>query len=427
MRQRVRSNQSRGLVTTWIHSAYAKLGLAGFPLQIYVMLVISLLMSVGRNLAFPYLAMYLTGERLNGGLGVDPSLVGVMIMLGGFAYTFSLVAAGSLCDRFGRKKMLTASIIPQVILTVGYAYASTFYEFLLLYVPMGIIGALYDPAYSAMVADLVQPGRREEVYGLSYMIANVGTVISPLVGGVIATFVGYSILFTLAAVFMTVCATIILVIIKESYSMKESKEATVAQLAGIFRDKIFVVFCFTGALTNVVYSQLYGLLSVYVQHVGLEPYIFGVLFSVNGAMVVALQIPIRKVSVKVGSTKAFVIAQMLMAVGFAQFMLSRDFTHFLFGVVLVTLGEITYFPASSGFVAYLSPSDMRGRYMALSGMFFGVGGSVGSLVAFRLYGFLPSKGLVWGILGIVGLATMPGYLYLLKVSGQVRAHPPRNV
>jgi len=414
LKQQATSYHAQGRVRTHIYNTMSKLGFTNLPFQIYVLLIISLLFSIGRNIAFPYLAMYLTGDKTLRGLEIDPTLVGFMIMVGGLANIFALPATGSLCDRFGRRKMMLSFMIPQIVLTAGYAYASKFQEFLLLYVIMGIMSAFYDPAYSSMVADLVQPNRREEVYGLSYMIANIGTIISPLIGGVVASTNGYAILFIYATIFTAICAAIILLLIKESYPKEESKKTTMSQFAKIFKDRIFILFCLTGALTNIVYSQLYGLLSIYTEYVGLQPYVFGTLFSVNGAMVVALQIPIRKAAVKIGSTKSFVIAQLLYAAGFTYFMLSKDFLQFLIGVIVLTLGEITFFPASSGFIADLSPADMRGRYMALTGLFFGIGGSVGSLIGFRLYATLLKKELTWGILGAIGFATMPGYLYLLK-------------
>lgn len=162
-----------------MHNVASRLGLSDLPFQVYVILVLNLLFSIGRNLAFPYLAMYLTGKSVNGGLEIDPSLIGFMFMAGGFAYIFPLLVTGSLCDKFGRRRMMLLFAVLQVFLTTGYAYATSFAEFLALYVAGGVIGAFFDPAFSAMVADLVQANRREEVYGLSYMIANIGTVFAP--------------------------------------------------------------------------------------------------------------------------------------------------------------------------------------------------------------------------------------------------------
>lgn len=397
----------------------SKLGLAGLPLQIRILILLSLLFSLGRNLAFPYLAMYLTGKAAEGGLEIDPSLVGIMIMVGGFAYIFPLLVTGSLCDRFGRRKMMCLFVVAQIFLTAGYAFATSIIEFFALYIAINVIGAFYDPAYSAMVADLVESGRREEVYGLSYMISNIGTVVSPVVGGILAIASGFSVLFIYAAVFMTIGAAIVLVFIRESLTKEQVPNAvTLSQFVGVLRHRLFILFCILGALTNVVYSQLYGLLSVYTKYVGLEPYFFGILFSVNGIMVVSLQIPVRKAAVRVGSAKAFIVAQLFYAVGFTYFLLSRDFFQFLIGVVVLTVGEIIFVPAISGFVADLSPIDMRGRYSALAGLFFGIGGSIGSLIGFRLYDVLSNKELVWVVLGAIAFATLPGYLYLLKAQKQ---------
>jgi hypothetical protein len=57
---------------------------------------------------------------------------------------------------------------------------------------------------------------------------------------------------------------------------------------------------------------------------------------------------------------------------------------------------------------------MRGRYMALMGLFFGIGGSTASLTVFSVYGMLAKKSLIWGIWGILGFAILPGYFLLLR-------------
>jgi len=421
MNSHYRSSRFTRAISQWFLRASSKVGLTGLPSQIQVLLGLGFVFSLGRNIAFPYLAMFLTGSRLNGGLQFDPSLIGFMMMIGSLANTFALLVTGNLCDRFGRKRMLIFSMMIQAVLTAGFAFVGSYIEFLLLYAATGVIGAFFDPAQSAMVADLISAERREEVYGLSYMIGNIGTMVGPPIGGFIASTSGYPILFAIAAVFAGVTAGGLVLSIKESYTPGETDKVSVAQFAGIFRDRIFIFFCLMGALTNLVYSQLYGLLSVYTQYVGFEPYVFGVFFSVNGAMVVALQIPIRKGAVKMGATRAFILAQLLYAVGFTYFMFAVSFTQFLAGVIVLTLGEITFVPASSGFVANLAPADMRGRYMAILGLFFGIGGAAGSQIAFSLFASLADKNVTWGILGLIGFATLIGYVFLSKMASKRKA------
>jgi MFS family permease len=415
MNVQTKNSNFRTAISQRLRRVFSKLGLSGHPFQIYVMLTASLLFSFGRNIAFPYLAMFLNGKIQDGGLGFDSSLVGFMIMIGGLSSTLALLVTGSLCDRFGRKRMMIFSIIPQTILTAGFAYAHAYHEFLLLYAATGVIGAFYDPAYSAMVADLVQPERREQVYGLSYMIGNVGTMIGPPIGGIIASMNGYSVLFLYAAFFAAGAAVTLTLLVKETQP-KDACYASFSQFAGIFKDRIFIFFCFLGAMTSLVYSQLYGLLSVYTQYIGFEPYVFGIFFSVNGLMVVLLQIPLRLGTMRIGATKAFIIAQTLYAVGFTSFMFATSFQQFLAGVIVLTMGEIVFVPASSAFVANIAPADMRGRYMAMAGLFFGIGSSAGSQIAFSIFGALTDKQLTWGILGIIGFATSLGYALMHKMT-----------
>jgi MFS family permease len=421
MSSQYKSSRFTRAISQWFLRASSRVGLTGLPFQIRVLLGFGFVFSLGRNIAFPYLAMFLTGSRVNGGLQFDPSLIGFMIMIGSLANTFALLVSGNLCDRFGRRRMLIFSMIIQAVLTACFAFVTSYVEFLLLYAATGVTGAFFDPAQSAMVADLVNPERREEVYGLSYMIGNIGTMVGPPIGGFIASTNGYPVLFVYAAVFAAVAAGGLVLSIKESYTPGEAGRVSVAQFAGIFRDRVFVFFCLMGALTNFVYSQLYGLLSVYTQYVGFEPYIFGLFFSVNGAMVVALQIPIRKGAVKIGAARAFIVAQFLYAVGFTYFMFAVSFAQFLIGVIVLTLGEITFVPASSGFVANLAPADKRGRYMAILGLFFGIGGAAGSQIAFSLFASLTDKKFVWGVLGLIGFATLVGYVFLAKMASRRKA------
>jgi MFS family permease len=164
-------------------------------------------------------------------------------------------------------------------------------------------------------------------------------------------------------------------------------------------------------------------LGVYTTDLGFEPIVYGILFALNGAMVVTLQIPIRKGTVRLGPTKSFMLAQLLFSVGFAYFMFAVDLTQFLLGDAILTLGEITFFPASSGFVANLAPEDMRGRYMAMMGLFASIGTAVGAQLVFLVYGGLPTaeKYLIWGILGLIGFATLPGYVALSRLARRKRA------
>jgi MFS family permease len=391
------------------------LGIRGFPRQVYFMVLVNFVMGFGRNIAFPYLYMYLGGKIEDGGLQYADYLLGFMIMIGVLSYLVMLPVAGSLCDRLGRRKMMGTALISFAVLAIGYAYAKTYTDFLLLHVAFNGLGAFYDPAFGAMVADLVEPARREEAFGLSYMIGNVAGAFAGFLGGVIAYMSGYPILFVYASLIVVIAVVIFLFSIRESRP-KVIEKVRQPKFTSAFRDRLFILFCITIAFTLLLYSQFGYLLGVYTQDAGFDSMLLGILIALNCAMVVALQIPIRKGALKLGPTKAFILAQLLFAIGFTYFMFAEDLYQFLLADVVLTLGEITYFPTSSAFVANLAPKEMRGRYMSLTGVFSSIGMAVGSQVVYIVYGLLSAvdKHLIWGFLGLIGFATLFGYIALSK-------------
>ncbi|MGB8779873.1 MAG: MFS transporter [Candidatus Bathyarchaeia archaeon] len=379
------------------------------------MVFLGFLISLGRNIAFSYLAMFLAGKTQSGGLAFDPSLVGLMLTIGGLANTFALPTAGHLCDRFGRKRIMLYSLIPQVALTLGFAYARSYAEFLSLFAALSIVMALYQPAHSAMIADLVEPEKREHAYGLDYMIGNVGFMIGLPIGGLIASTSGFSVLYFYCTVLVGATAAGVSLLIKES-KPEQGSNAPLIVVGSVFRNKVFMLFCLMMFFTNFLYAQFYSLLSVYTEHLGFEPYVFGTLSSIAGAMVVTLQIPIRLGTVRIGPAKAFIIAQTLFAAGFTCFMFASNFIEFVAAIALLTLGEMIYYPASSAFAANLAPADQMGRYIAMMGLVSGIGGSTASVAVFSIYGMLVNKTTVWGIWGALGFAVLPGYFLLSKVT-----------
>jgi MFS family permease len=398
----------------WFSSIPLKAGFSNLSFQVYAIVFLGFLLSLGGNIAYSYLAMFLAGKAQTGGLAFDPSIVGLMLTIGGLAGTLTLPFAGHLCDRFGRRKLMLSSLIPRIVLTLGFAYAHSYAEFLLLYMALSIMSAFYSPAYSAMIADLVEPEKREQVYGLSYMIGNVGWMVGYPIGGLIASMSGYSPLFIYCAAFTSAAAGGFALLIKESKPGICTKSSHV--VASIFKDRTFLLFCLMFFLTNFVYVQFYNLLSVYTEHLGFEPYVFGILSSIAGAMVVVLQIPIRQGTVRIGPTKAFIVAQMLFALGFVFFMFASNFAQFVVAIAVLTLGEIMFYPATSAFAVNLAPVEMRGEYIAVSSLFSGIGGSTASVTLFSLYGILADKSMVWGICGLLGFAFLPGYWLLFKVA-----------
>ncbi len=390
--------------------------LSGYPRQVKALVATNLISSLGGNILFPYWALYLT-YRLN----FAPGITALILTARGLASLLFVFLSGSLADRIGRKKQFLFASGATAGLVALFPFISTFPQFLAVALTLGFAGALGDPASSAMVADLMPPRRREEVYGLLYQVGNVGTVLGPVIGGfLILAQNSYNTIFVLSALLFAASSALAVITFKETYTPGEGEFIFVKGLREVVSNRLFVAFCFLGFATAIVYQQLYSLLGVYMKYEGLPEYLYGIAFSVNGLMVVLLQIPIRLWVMRMRKTSAFILAQAFYTVGFTLFAFSHSFPEFLAGTMILTIGEITFVPANNAFIANLAPQDKRGRYIGFSSLFYGAGSTLGTLIGLQLFGSLATPSEVWLILGVAALITTIGYaVYRRRVSQAV--------
>jgi MFS family permease len=90
------------------------------------------------------------------------------------------------------------------------------------------------------------------------------------------------------------------------------------------------------------------------------------------------------------------------------------FVLFVVAMVIITIGEMVVSPFQQSLVASFAPEDMRGRYMAVSGLSWSISFTVGPYLAgLLLESANPS--LLWAFAGIAGMIATLGFIVLNKV------------
>jgi MFS family permease len=99
------------------------------------------------------------------GLGLN--VVGIMGMLITFNLVYTLVSApaGSLSDRIGRKRLITAGWLAYAIVYYGFAFAQAAWQVWLFYAAYGLFYGMAYGTINAMLADIVPPELRGTAYG----------------------------------------------------------------------------------------------------------------------------------------------------------------------------------------------------------------------------------------------------------------------
>jgi MFS family permease len=345
--------------------------LSAYPRQFWILFFGQLVSSIGMSLVWPFMTIYVRDK-----LGVALTVVGLVLAANSGAGLVSQLAGGPLVDRFGRKIAMAFSLGARSVILLGLGLASDLPSFACLIVLSGFVGSLFNPALNSMVADMVEPGRRIEAYGLMRIVSNLGIAIGPAIGGFIASR-SYLVSFLAAAAASAIYFLIILFFTTETLPEVSVERNASAEVSGgygrLLRDFRFLAFCLTLAVMGIAYAQMTTILPVYIkEQYGIVESQFGLIMATNAAMVVVFQYPVTKLLKRVPLGSALAVGALFVALGLGTVAISSAFAMFLLSMVIVTIGELIFAPSSTTFAADVAPEAMRGRYMGVYGMSYGL-------------------------------------------------------
>ncbi len=395
---------------------------AGYPRQFWFLFWGGMVSAAGGSMVWPFLTIYMR-QRLD----VPLTTVALLLTLNSVVGLVTTMIAGPLVDRFGRKGAMVSSLAVGSLTFIGMSAAGTLGAWAALMVVNGAFGPLYRVGSNSMVADLIEPERRASAYALLRLIVNLGIAFGPSVGGFLAV-ISYTLAFYVAAAAHAAFTLLILFFIKETMPQATEAPGEAVGLAGygqVLRDRPFLAFCGVYTLAGMAYSLMMVLLPVYAkENFGVPESQYGFIMATNATMVVLFQYAITRITERHHYLPVLAVGSLFYAVGVGSVALGRNFPTFLISMVILTIGEMIMIPTSTALTANLAPPTMRGRYMSIYGLTWGVGFATGPVLG----GFLNDQiapvaiwygGLVMGLVAALGFG-------LLGRALRNRERPPQD-
>jgi MFS family permease len=173
-------------------------------------------------------------------------------------------------------------------------------------------------------------------------------------------------------------------------------------------------FVLAFALIQICAALVWILLSVYTkQQYGIPENQYGFLPTTNGIMIVLLQLGITSWTRKYAAHSMLAIGSAFYGVATLSIAFMTGFWGFWFSMVLLTLGEMILVPTSSTFAANLAPADMRGRYMSLYSLTWGLSMGIGPVLGGLLSDNFGPR-FIWVGGGIIGMLSVFAFLALRR-------------
>jgi MFS family permease len=367
-----------------------------------------LVASFGFALVFPFLTIYLVGQ-----FGASATEAGLVVGAYSVCSIFSGAAGGWLADRVGRRPVMIVSVGLTGIVVALMGRAPDLPTITALTMVLGLVDPAFVPAARAAIADVVPVEKRPRAYGLLNVAYAVGWIVGPAVGAGLAT-LGYSLLFTVSGAFIGAYAVIAFIWLRETLPAKRrsphetrpmgaTEEAIdpgiplrpagggAADDPSFSRARVGAFMRFL-PIAAVVHGVIFLWVTVLPIHVsrdfGVATGAWGLLFSLNGILIVVFQLRIS--SAVEGRSKAGIMAAAVLVYAIGMMVVSALATPLpvmpalAVAIVLFTIGEMLLFPTEPAFVSDLSPADRRGRYqgifLAATGLGTALGPPVGGFV-----------------------------------------------
>jgi MFS family permease len=381
----------------------------GYPRSFWFLFWGLLISRSGSSMVWPFLTIYMRQH-----LAVPLTVVTLLLTLNAIFGLAASFAAGPLVDRFGRKFAMTISLVASSAAFVSMSLADTLQLWAVLVALSGAFDPFYRVGANAMVADLVEPERRAGAYALLRMIANVGVAIGPMVGGFMIS-ASYSLVFYIAAASDLIFGMLILFFVKESAPQITAEEArTVGSYRPVLRDRAFLEFCMISVMAGMAYAMMMVLLPVYVkENFGIVERQYGFIMAANALMVVIFQYGITRVSDRYHHLPVLAMGSLFYALGVGSVAFGEGFTAFLISMIVLTIGEMIVIPTSTALAANLAPVDMRGRYMGIFTLTWGLAFATGPVIGGVLNDQISPAAIWVGGFGI-GLIAAFGFLILMR-------------
>ncbi|MBO5990096.1 MAG: MFS transporter, partial [Lentisphaeria bacterium] len=375
-------------------------------------------------IVYPFIPLYLSNER-----GLPYTLVSWIFPLMGFAVILAPVPCGWMTDKLGRSFMMLFGQLGRGIIFFILAFMvfvnAPFWLFVIFLMLNTAVGVAFQIGSDAYLADISSEEERPSYYGKIRIGFNLGWAVGPMLGAFFAKtpfwlfFFMTGLLCIAGTVYTKVsCCNDIASPVKKI--QKEKSSASI--LPEILGNRNFLLYMAGTLFLMCLASQLYSTLSIFSTTIaGVSRKALGSIYSLNGAMVLLLQLPVVGLLKKWNTPVKLqlVAGTVLYAAGYSLLGFSAGAVAVACAVAIVTLGEIAAQPALYTSIAAETRPDNAGRMFSVYSLMRGIGYSVGPWFGAQLFDNCKSPLILWGTLAGFAVAAAVVFIFTGKKSNTV--------
>lgn len=335
--------------------------------------------TVGSGLFMPITILYFLAVS-------DLSLVqvGSALSLSALLTMPAVFVIGTLVDRLGGRRMMLAGNLLQAVGMAAYLWAETFWPVALWTVLLNVGRQAFWGSFGNVVTAITRPGERELWFGFLQALRNLGYAVGGVLAGIalqVDTVAAFKIVVAVNAATFVV-AFVLLLDVPDHRSPK-ADDAPVEGWGVVLRDRPYLRLVL-GQLTFVAGIMVLNFaLPVYAaETLDLPGWLVGAVFTLNTVMVGLGQgLMVRWMTGRIRA-RMMALAHGFFVASYALFVVAGwlpvwlAVVVMLVGAAIYTTGELAGGPVFIATSAEAAPDHLRGRYLGLVQLTWGLGGAI---------------------------------------------------
>lgn len=360
-----------------------------------------------------FLVLFLTAD------GYSPAQAATALGLYGAGGVVGVLVGGALAERLGARNATVFSMASSAVLIASLPYLPTYGTLVAAVALVGLVGQIFRPASATLLSELTPDDRQVMIFAMYRFGLNLGTTAAPLIGFALYSLGGesYLLVFWGEAIVALLYAVVAQVALPARGRRAAADDGSAAEPSGsylaVLRNRRYTAYLVATFLNAVVYMQYLSTLPLDVAASGVPIFWYTVAVALNGAVVIAFELPLTKFSQRLPFKVPVVLSFALVGIGYAFYALPLGPAVIVAGTLIWTLGEIIGAPTAFAYPAIAAPAHLRSRYIGSFQFMFGLGTAIGPVLGGVLFTELGHQ--VWLVLagvsvlavvfGLVGLRT----------------------
>ena len=343
----------------------------------------------------PFLTLYMTRR------GYSIAQAGMAISAYGVGHIVASFLGGHLADTFGRRNTIVLSMFSAALTMLLLSQAHTMTSIVVMTALAGMTAEMYRPASSALLADLIPAGHRVTAFSAYRLAFNAGWAFGPATAGFLAQ---HSFFWLFVGDAATSALFGIVAWIALPHGLRSGARSSTGWPEAwrtMADDKRFWQVVASSFCIGLVFLQMSSTFGVHVTALGFSPATYGALISLNGVLVVLLELPLTTVTQRFPPRRAIALGYLLIGVGFGFNAFAHTIPALAGAMLIFTLGEMCAMPVASAYIADLSPIHLRGRYTGMIGLTWAFALVCGPNLGLALFSISPTA--TWLTCGALGL------------------------